>query len=129
MKQQINRERREYANSIAQKVAQILGKTSQPKCDRITRRRGFAKIGGSRFSVPSWAFEKIPEYRDYYIIHEALHCLTGLRDGNPNFRIIEKQVNLLHSGCHIEYKGHYASKLVDASGIALCGKAGGPVCG
>lgn len=126
-KNQINTERRKYANKIAKRVAKLVGYAGMlPKCDRISKRRGNAVLGGDRFSVPEWIFERHPAYRDYYCIHESLHCLTGLGDGNPLFREEECKVNLKF-GHTIVYNRDYPLRLVDKSGFNICDRQGRPI--
>jgi hypothetical protein len=128
MNKQINADRRRFANLLARKVARLIkSQRVPPTCDRITRNRGHADCR-SRFSVPGWIFERHPAYRDYYIIHETLHCLTGLGDGNVAFHKLEQEVVLKHNGHRLVYGNHYPVKMVELeSNFAVCGTYGVPL--
>lgn len=124
---EINAERRKYANRIASKVAAILNGQSNPRCTRITRKRGWGYYDGD-FSVPGWIFERHPTYRDYYIIHEAAHCITKRGDGDPAFHAAEQLALRKLHGVRIVYANHYPAKLVDIdTNTPLCGQFGIPI--
>lgn len=126
IKRQINAERKKHANKIAKRVAKLVGyKGPAPECNRITQRRGWAVCGSDSFSLPGWIFERHEAYRNYYIAHEALHCLTGLNDGNPLFREEERKVNLKF-GHTIVYNRDYPLRLVDKAGFSICDWQGRP---
>lgn len=125
-KNQINAERRKYADKVTKRVARLLGfNGTLPKCDRISKRRGNAVLGGDRFSLPGWVFERHPAYLDYYCAHEALHCLTGLGDGNPLFREEERAINRKF-GYSIVYRQDYPLRLEDKAGFTVCDWQGRP---
>lgn len=126
MKKKINAERKAYANKIAKRVARLVGfKGTAPKCNRITKWRGRAKLGGDTFSLPGWAFERHPSYLRYYIAHEALHGITGRGDGDNAFRYAEQEV-AAKLGYRIVYKSHYPIRLEDKAGFTITDGQGRP---
>lgn len=116
-KLQLNKERRQYANELANRVAKILGLPFVPKCARITRCRGRAHYWDRRFSVPAWIFDKHLAYRNYYIAHEVCHFVRGIAGKHgPYFHRNEQRIahqfgySLIHQH---EGRGPYLDKIVE----------------
>jgi hypothetical protein len=122
----VNAMRRDHANQIAEQAAKLLG-IAAPKCDRISRRRGFGRFG--RFSVPSWAFEAHPLYREYYIAHEVCHSVPGANKHGPAFRVNEQRVcESLGMRLVFSSGGAYPDGIKDlATGEVVCSRRGIPV--
>ena len=119
-----NKEKREFANQVAKKVARILGLKQVPRCHRITRRRGRGGVR-NQFSIPGWAFEGHEAFSIYYIAHEVAHFVSLAHDSR--FHAAE-QAALQPFGFRIVYEkdgaGPYAAAIKDESGKVLCDEFG-----
>jgi predicted metal-dependent hydrolase len=126
MNNNVNRMYREYADSVAAEVARQLRLAAIPVCSRVTRRRGHASYTTKEFSVPSWAFQAHPAFRDYYIAHECCHKNPEAKRHGPAFHRVE-QLLAERRGHRLHFNGNSPYPVMISeleTGHPICDKVG-----